>query len=417
MQISGLREIAYLADSFTTKGLDGQQFESITRIRFIAQDCLRDQTEIPVLPTPAQVELGKRMRGKERVRRKGAMKRRRKENALEYYEASEDDHSQFYDAVIEVDPLHLREGEEEMDELQLHQNDDEVDPQVMCLTPYEGNAMELNVVMNKVDDSHLIDATNDSNNSLPCISNNEVKYVQVCDARTKEIGDSEIFHPTNAANDSELCQATADEGNASNKSNDQLLHEPKIDNENESQLPESSKEANSLLPSDATEEAKDTQLLDATEEASKSLDLAASDEGNASQLHGAPKEGKDVLPLDPAEEEKDTLLRDVAENGEDLPLSDVTEKGTDSQLSAMPEVRSNSTLSNETKDEIDPQLLEAVEEGKDLQGDGLQLPEVTDEADDSLSADAKEAERDVPGSSLEIVEDVAKQGDKCVSVK
>ncbi|XP_065873874.1 protein MAIN-LIKE 2 isoform X2 [Euphorbia lathyris] len=427
--ISGLREIAYLADSFTTKGLDGQQFESITRIRFIAQDCLRDQSESPVSPPPApQIELGKRTRGKERVRRKGAMKRRRKDDLLEYYEASEDDQSQFYDAVIEVDPLHLRQGEEEMDELQLHQEDDEVDPRQMCLTPHEGNAMELNVVMNKIDDSHLIDATNDSNNCLPCNSNNEVKDPQFCDARTKEIVDSETCEPTNAANDTDLCQ-----------------------------VPDAAKEANSLLPSDSTKEARDTQLPDATEEASKSQVLASTDEGNDFQLHAAMEEmkglqhpdaikeekgsqtpdstgeSKNVQPPDPTEEEKDTLLPDAAENGQDLLLPDVTEKGTDSQLSNTTEDRNKATLLYATKDGGERQLPEAVEEGNDLQlpdatlqGDDLQLPDVTDEANDlmlSRSADdgdssaAKEANKDVPGSTLEIVDDVTKQADKRVSVK
>ncbi|CAN0897495.1 Protein MAIN-LIKE 2 [Linum grandiflorum] len=109
--IAGLKEIAYLADSFSTKGLDVQQFESISRIRYIAQDCLRDQSGSPaataVTIDTAPVELGKRIRGKERVRRKGSGKRRRKgEEVIEYQEGSEDEPSQFY-AGVEVDPLHV----------------------------------------------------------------------------------------------------------------------------------------------------------------------------------------------------------------------------------------------------------------------------------------------------------------------
>ncbi|CAI0383834.1 unnamed protein product [Linum tenue] len=109
--IAGLREIAYLADSFSTKGLDGQQFESISRIRYIAQDCLRDQSGNPASTAVAvditPVELGKRIRGKERVRRKGSGKRRRKDELVEeYQEGSEDEPSQFYGGVVEVDPLH-----------------------------------------------------------------------------------------------------------------------------------------------------------------------------------------------------------------------------------------------------------------------------------------------------------------------
>ncbi|WCJ37421.1 Aminotransferase-like plant mobile domain family protein [Euphorbia peplus] len=423
--ISGLREIAYLADSFTTKGLDGQQFESITRIRFIAQDCLRDQSESPVSPQPApQIEIGKRTRGKERVRRKGAMKRRRKDDVLEYYEASEDDQSQFYDAVIEVDPLHLRQGEEEMDELQLHQEDDDVDPRQMCLTPREGNAMEMNVVMNKVDDSHLIDATNESNNNyLPCNSNNEIKDPQICDVRTKEVVNFEQCDPTNAeATANESCDALY------KVNNDQLLQEPIINGSNESQIPEAGNEENSY-----TKEARDTQLPDAIEEASKSQVIAGTDEGNDSQLHGplieevrglelpdATKEGKgsrtpdslgegrNVLPPDPTEDEKDTLVR----------LSDTTKDSN------------KSTVLDATKHGSGARISEAVEEGKELtwQGDGLHLPDgdVGNEANNSMlprSADdddssvAKEVNKDVTGSTLEIVGDVTKQADKRVRVK
>ncbi|KAF7815767.1 protein MAIN-LIKE 2 isoform X1 [Senna tora] len=127
---AGLRDIAHIADTFSTKGLDQQQIESISRIRFIAHECLRDQIGGPVIvsATP-QVELGKRIRGKERVRRKGTAaggKRLRKDDAAQYNAVSEDDQPQFYGTAIEVDQLHLSHLDGEVDHTQLCPVDSEV---------------------------------------------------------------------------------------------------------------------------------------------------------------------------------------------------------------------------------------------------------------------------------------------------
>ncbi|CAN1347931.1 Protein MAIN-LIKE 2 [Linum perenne] len=186
--IAGLREIAYLADSFSTKGLDGQQFESISRIRYIAQDCLRDQSGSPAttavsIDTPT-VELGKRIRGKERVRRKGSGKRRRKDELVEYQDGSDDETSQFY-AGVEVDPLHVIPTDVEVAPLQASEMD--VDAQLLSRFSGEGGY--------KVIDGNNYYSADDYKVSQACEVNNgahssspdatfEVKDSLVCDGTT-----------------------------------------------------------------------------------------------------------------------------------------------------------------------------------------------------------------------------------------
>ena len=51
-QIGGVREISSIADAFPLKGLQPEQFESISRIRSIAQECLRDQVGGPIVVSP-----------------------------------------------------------------------------------------------------------------------------------------------------------------------------------------------------------------------------------------------------------------------------------------------------------------------------------------------------------------------------
>ncbi|XP_010999288.1 PREDICTED: serine/threonine-protein phosphatase 7 long form homolog [Populus euphratica] len=219
--ISGLREISYLADSFSTKGLDGQQFESISRIRFIAQDCLRDQIESPVTPSaPPQIELGKRSRGKERVRRKGNGKRRRKDEPMEYQEASEDDQLQFYGAVIVADQLHLDQADGEVVQLQSCQADDNFDPQHLSHAADEDYSEELQRMVNQEDDAKPSNATEDINESQPCKDANNENDSQSCHVTievnnrkiygeaSKGVDDSQSCEPTNKVNDSQICQET-----------------------------------------------------------------------------------------------------------------------------------------------------------------------------------------------------------------
>ncbi|XP_021593151.1 protein MAIN-LIKE 2-like isoform X2 [Manihot esculenta] len=154
---AGLRDIAHIADTFLTQGLDPMQIESITRIRSIAHDCLGDHvtgetvvsvntqrvdhvegTAIVASPSqkedyvgdatmvaaaiaekedhgegativvvPSQNELGKRKREKERVRRNTKGKRKRKDDSIQYYTAREGEPIQFYATPFRGDPVHL----------------------------------------------------------------------------------------------------------------------------------------------------------------------------------------------------------------------------------------------------------------------------------------------------------------------
>ncbi|KAL4396136.1 hypothetical protein AHAS_Ahas01G0061700 [Arachis hypogaea] len=165
---AGLRDIAHIADTFSTKGLDPQQIESISRIRYIAHECLRDQIGGPVMvSTSPQVELGKRVRGKERVRRKGAGKRLRKDGAVQYTSAvSEDEQPQFYGTAIPVDQLHLTRIDRELDHAQL------------CS------------VENAVSAVQLIHAEGDSENLQLCdahigVNQSELHYAAVADNHNK----------------------------------------------------------------------------------------------------------------------------------------------------------------------------------------------------------------------------------------
>ncbi|XP_057522716.1 protein MAIN-LIKE 2 isoform X2 [Amaranthus tricolor] len=79
---STLQEVAHIADTMSLQGLDNEQIHSITRIRYVVHECLRDQAGSVVMvasPPPENEDCSKRGRGKEKIRRKGMGKRRRKE--------------------------------------------------------------------------------------------------------------------------------------------------------------------------------------------------------------------------------------------------------------------------------------------------------------------------------------------------
>ncbi|XP_050228076.1 protein MAIN-LIKE 2-like isoform X2 [Mercurialis annua] len=117
---SGLRDIAHIADTFVTEGLDPMQFESISRIRAIVHDCLGDEVGVTsVAPAPAaaamtaldtpQVELGKRKREKERVRRNTKVKgkRKRKEDSIHCYTSKDMNPVHIYNAAFRAEQSHL----------------------------------------------------------------------------------------------------------------------------------------------------------------------------------------------------------------------------------------------------------------------------------------------------------------------
>ncbi|KAL2925166.1 Protein MAIN-LIKE 2 [Bienertia sinuspersici] len=73
------------------QGLDNEQIHSITRIRYIIHECLRDQAGSVVTvasPPPDNENCNKRGRGKEKVRRKQLGKRRRKDELEQCQEDS-----------------------------------------------------------------------------------------------------------------------------------------------------------------------------------------------------------------------------------------------------------------------------------------------------------------------------------------
>ncbi|XP_050205444.1 protein MAIN-LIKE 2 [Mercurialis annua] len=428
--ISGLREIAYLADSFSTKGLDGQQFESITRIRFIAQDCLRDQVGSPITPSPPpQLELGKRSRGKERVRRKGSLKRRRKDDPMENYEGSEDDQSHFYDATIEVDQLQLRQAQDAVGEFQLPQADDEVDPRQLCLTPDEENTAELHVVENKADDVHLSNTADDLDNSQPySVTNDMVENPLFCNAAMEADIYSDVHEPNNEVSESELCRAKTDEVHDSkpcdstNEVNDQNLHVATINEvkeANDSQLADPLEEAKDSQLSDSVNEEKNSQLCDATIVNKDSQHLDAYEqvtvlqlpdatlegdfsqlltkEGIGSQIPDAYNEVEGSQLYDSTEELKDSQLPDAAKEVEGSQLSVLTEELKESQLPNATEDAEGSQLSDSIEELKDSQLQEAAEKGEESQflsatkeGKDMQISDGNEESDLGLQNPAEE---------------------------
>lgn len=81
----------------------------VSRIRYIAHECLRDQVGGPAVVTvPPEVQAGKKSRGKERVRRKSSSKRPRKDDpAAQYAAASEDNDHQPRFGAAALDHMHL----------------------------------------------------------------------------------------------------------------------------------------------------------------------------------------------------------------------------------------------------------------------------------------------------------------------
>lgn len=210
--ISGLREISYLADTFSMKDLDPEQSLSITTIRDIAQACLRDQVGSPVVASPpGAVELGKRSRGKERVRRKGSSKRKCSNDPVEGNAVSEDE-SQFCGALVEADQLQ-------------HQEDSEVDHLPLCATAGDDDPGQLYDGHDKVNDTEVYDAINEvhgSHHISQVAGDNDAQIVdeivmksvsspsQLCDATNEsQVNDAAANHSTicyisNGVNDKQV---------------------------------------------------------------------------------------------------------------------------------------------------------------------------------------------------------------------
>ncbi|KAK4353582.1 hypothetical protein RND71_025776 [Anisodus tanguticus] len=139
---SALREIAHIVDTLSTHGMDDQQLQSVTRIRYITYECLRDQiASTVVVATNSHSEVGKRVRGKERVRRKGmGGKRKRKEEVEQYYAAGIPMQSRIPAPTFDVDPSHL------------YHVGSEVDNPHLCITVSEDVHGRISHVGQSVDD-------------------------------------------------------------------------------------------------------------------------------------------------------------------------------------------------------------------------------------------------------------------------
>ncbi|XP_050380093.1 protein MAIN-LIKE 2 [Argentina anserina] len=227
---AGLRDIAHIADTFSTRGLDPEQADLILRIRDIAHECLRDQIGCPATASPtSQNELGKRIRGKERVRRRGAGKRLRKDHPLHYHTASEDDRSPFSGATVVVDRLQSYHAHREEDHLPLYTVQNEVNAlhmingdvdigfdqsELVQVTGEECNS-ELNHAVVKVDETHLFEATETINDSQICNAMNEVKDIQISDStkvdshicNARNVIDSQLSDAPEGVTNSQICNA------------------------------------------------------------------------------------------------------------------------------------------------------------------------------------------------------------------
>ncbi|KAH7533759.1 protein MAIN-LIKE 2 [Ziziphus jujuba] len=189
---AGLKDIAHIADTFSTKGLDAQQIESISRIRYIAHECLRDQVGGPaIVSATPEIELGKRVRGKERVRRKGTGKRARKDDLAQYNAVSEDDQSQFYGATVEVDQMHLHHVDREDNHLELCAVDSETNPIDMIHADGEANNMQLCNAAIEIDHSEL-------NNAAVVVGDSEISHA------AREVDDTQLSDAMNEMKNSQL---------------------------------------------------------------------------------------------------------------------------------------------------------------------------------------------------------------------
>lgn len=118
LQNAALRDIAHVADTLSTHGMDDQQIQSVARIRYMAHECLRDHIgSSPLGMSNSQNDIEKRGRGKERVRRRGnaITKRKRNDELEDYYTPNMHNQSRFYPSAAAVS-----------DQAQLYHVDDEV---------------------------------------------------------------------------------------------------------------------------------------------------------------------------------------------------------------------------------------------------------------------------------------------------
>ncbi|KAK8971729.1 hypothetical protein V6N11_081431 [Hibiscus sabdariffa] len=218
--IGGVREILYLAETFPLKGLLPEQFASISRIMSIAQECLRDQVGGTVVVSPiVGNELGKRTRGKERVRRKGTGKRKRSNDPMEGHGGSEDE-SQYCGIVVEVDQLHSYHTNNEVNHLRLCDTAIEGETALLLDTPNKIDDIQFHDGNDGIDASQFCDASNEADNSniLNAIGESDLQTAKTMEEvipqsfelpdATDGTNNSEIHNETNKPDYSKACNAT-----------------------------------------------------------------------------------------------------------------------------------------------------------------------------------------------------------------
>lgn len=186
MQNSALRDIALLADTLSTHGMDDQQIQTVSRIRYVAHECLRDQVVNPLVVVEPQNEDAKRSRGKEKVRRKSVAKRRRKDdpeqcntvglslqsrlNAVscqaELYHTGSIvvDHAQLCLPASEIDDVHLS-----------HHLDRKVDEIEVCGMANDVDDSEFHHTAEELESAELLDGTGEDNQQEPYTGSDAVQ--------------------------------------------------------------------------------------------------------------------------------------------------------------------------------------------------------------------------------------------------
>ncbi|CAI9779530.1 unnamed protein product [Fraxinus pennsylvanica] len=127
--------------------MDDLQIQSVTRIRYVAHECLRDHARSStVFITDPQNDVGKRIREKERVRRREIGKRRRKDDPEQYYAVNMNVHSQLYD---------------DDDDAQLYHVDGDVNNHLLSIPANAGDDREWSPIAQEVIGEQLCEVTDD----------------------------------------------------------------------------------------------------------------------------------------------------------------------------------------------------------------------------------------------------------------
>lgn len=176
-QNAALRDIAHLADTLSTHGMDEQQIYSVTRIRYIVHECLRDQVGSSTIMVNLENELVKRVRKKERVRRKGTGKRKRKDDSEQCNVAEEDAQSQLCVTAVVLEAVAV-------DKSELHNVGDEVENSQLCVPATGGDDLRpCDDPTSVVDDSQLCHMASEVDDSHFQHSADEVDHNQQCSSQ------------------------------------------------------------------------------------------------------------------------------------------------------------------------------------------------------------------------------------------